>query len=83
MFLRSVLITYLITLSLENEIIVVFLKKFWKKSEIFYPSICANPDYENSAKGTNNYPFTADHCYGKVLDTLRPAKRGFHISLIG
>ena len=32
--LRSVLIAYLITLSLENEIIV-FWKKFWKKSEIF------------------------------------------------
>lgn len=56
-----------------------FLEKFWN----FYPNICANSDYENSTKGTNNYPFTADHYYGKVLDALLPAKRGFHISLIG
>lgn len=75
---RSVLIACLITLSLEHEIIV-FWKKFWN----FYPNICANSDYENSTKGTNNYPFTADHYYGKVLDALLPAKRGFHISLIG
>ena len=81
-FSRSVSITYLITLTLENEIIV-FWKKFRIKSEIFYPNICANPDYENSTKGTNNYPLTADHYYGKVLDALRPAKSGFHISLIG
>ena len=36
-----VLITYLITLSLEKEIIV--LEKVWKKSWILDPKICTNP----------------------------------------
>ena len=37
------LITYLITLSLEKEIIV--LEKVWKKSWISDPKICTNPAY--------------------------------------
>ena len=41
LFLRTLLITYLITLSLEKGIIV--WKKVWKKSWILDPKICANP----------------------------------------
>ena len=40
-FLRSLMITYLITLSLEKEIIV--LEKAWKKSLILDREICTNP----------------------------------------
>ena len=40
-FLRSILITYLITLRLEKEIIV--LEKVWKNSWILDPKICTNP----------------------------------------
>ena len=39
--LRSLLITCLITVSLEKEVIV--WKKFWKKSWILDPKICVNP----------------------------------------
>ena len=40
-FLRSLLITYLITLSLKKEIIV--LEKVWKTSWLLDPKICTNP----------------------------------------
>ena len=40
-FLRSLMITYLITLSLEKEIIV--LEEVWKKSLILDREICTNP----------------------------------------
>ena len=42
LFLRSLLITYLITLSLEKEIIVLE-KKVWEKSWILDPKTCTNP----------------------------------------
>ena len=44
-FSRSPLITYLINLSLEKEIIV--LEKKWKNSWILYSKISTNPDRES------------------------------------
>ena len=40
LFFRSLLITYVITLSLEKEFIV--FEKVWKKSRILDPKICPN-----------------------------------------
>ena len=54
-FLRSLLIAYkyLITVSLENETIV--LEKVWKKSWFFYPKICTNPESTSPLKHSNLY----------------------------
>ena len=54
-FLRSLLIAYkyLITVSLENETIV--LEKVWEKSWIFYPKICTNPESTSPLKHSNLY----------------------------
>ena len=53
--LTSLLITYkyLITVSLENETIV--LEKVWEKSWILDPKICTNPESTSPLKNSNLY----------------------------
>ena len=53
--LTSLLVTYkyLITVSLENETIV--LEKVWEKSWILDPKICTNPESTSPLKNSNLY----------------------------
>ena len=49
-FLKSLLITYLISLSLEKRMTkIVLAKKVWKKSRMLYAKICVNPAFDLKA----------------------------------